>query len=183
MKTSVKSCAYAVKLSRYILAGLLFFVFVYGDGDVAAQCPEIFNGFPLLDMSSRAVKLSCDAHKVLIVNFWATWCAPCKVEIPHLNEIYQEFESQGVKVVGISLDSMKPKKLDAIIKSFKIKYPVYMSDANEVLSKLSIIGIPATFVFDSDGKVYRKIVGYHSKEELLVVIKEVLNQHKKRAGR
>ncbi len=151
---------------------LLFIVLV--SGNTEAECTEAFAGFTLYDMKGKIAKIPCSSHKVLLVNFWATWCAPCMAEIPQINELYIQFKGQGVEVVGISLDSIKPQKLDSFVKSLNLTYPVYLGKAQEMQSKLAIIAVPATLIIDSSGNIYRKLIGYHSKNEILAVITELL---------
>jgi thiol-disulfide isomerase/thioredoxin len=139
-----------------------------------AKCPKAFNGFTFYDLKGMPAKISCSQYKVLIVNFWATWCAPCMAEIPLLNDISMELKSQGVEVVGVSLDTMKPQRLSEFVKSLKISYPVFLGNALELRSNLSVIAVPAIFIINRDGEIFRTLVGYHSKDEILAVIKNIL---------
>ena len=149
-------------------------------GSLSAQCPEAVNGMALFDLRGKPAKLPCSSHKVLIINLWATWCAPCRVEIPILGELYRELKPRGVEVVGISLDSMKPESLEPMVASLKIPYPVYIGSAEEILSKMAVMAVPATFIINSRGKIYRTLIGYHSKDELLAPIKELLDNEQEK---
>jgi thiol-disulfide isomerase/thioredoxin len=163
-----------MKSHKYILFALVFFPLLLGG--LEARCPEVVEGFTLFDLSGSPAKVSCSTHKVLIINFWASWCVPCRVEIPQLIELYQEFKSRGVEVIGVSLDSMRPQSLRPFVRSLNITYPVYLGRAEDLLSRMAVMAIPSTLVIDSKGKVYRKLVGYHSKDEMLAVIRELLKK-------
>ena len=94
------------RVTAICLAGCLLCAAGLGlSGALQAKCPDTVDGLTLLDLNGKPAKLSCASHKLLILNFWTTWCAPCRVEIPHLVEIYQEYKSLGVEIVGISLDT------------------------------------------------------------------------------
>ncbi len=146
-----------------------------------AECPKVVTGFSLLDLQGKKASISCADHKVLIINFWATWCGPCRIEIPQLNDLHRDYHAQGVKVIGISLDSMRPEWLQPYVKALKIAYPVYLGKAEELQSKLSIVGIPATLVIDAKGAIRRQLVGYHSKDVILKVIREILDAEQKKS--
>jgi thiol-disulfide isomerase/thioredoxin len=145
------------------------------------KCPDIFRKVTFSDLEGRPASIPCQEHQVLVVNFWATWCMPCKLEVPHLSEIAQAYKAKGVYVVGIALDSGAPAALKQAVASFGISYPVLMGNAEQVLQRAGIDGIPATFIISADGTVYRKLVGYHTKEELLAPITELLKRNKENA--
>jgi thiol-disulfide isomerase/thioredoxin len=140
-------------------------------------CSELFRDVPFTDLEGRPAQLPCQGHKVLVVNFWATWCVPCKIEVPHLTRIAQEYKDRGVNVVGIALDSIAPKELQPAVASFGITYPVMAGKAEQILQRAGIDGIPATLIITADGSVYRRLVGYHTMEELLAPVTELLNKN------
>jgi thiol-disulfide isomerase/thioredoxin len=141
-------------------------------------CSELFRDVPFTDLDGRAARLPCQGHTVLVVNFWATWCGPCKIEVPHLAQIAREYKDRGVVVVGVSFDAAAPQSLQPAVKALGISYPVLAGGAEQVLERTGIDGIPATLIIKADGTVYRKLVGYHTREELLAPITELLNKIK-----
>ena len=138
------------------------------------SCAELFDGVRLTDLDGREARVSCQGHKVLIVNFWAPWCGPCKLEIPYLVEIAQQYASQGVQVVGISLDDTAVY-LKAAVAGFKITYPVLTGSAEKVFARTGIDGIPATLIIAADGRIDKALVGFHTKEEVLEHVRKLLN--------
>ena len=145
------------------------------------SCSELFRDVPFTDLEGREARLPCQGHQVLVVNFWATWCGPCKLEIPQLAQIANEYGPQGVSLVGVCLDAATPKSLQPAVKALGINYPVLVGSAEQVLERTGIDGIPATLIIAADGTVYRRLVGYHTKEELLAPITELLNKMKENA--
>ena len=142
------------------------------------SCSDLFRDVPFTDLEGREARLPCQGHKVLVVNFWATWCGPCKIEAPHLAQIAREYKDRGVVVVGVSFDVATPKSLQPAVTALGISYPVLVGGAEQVLERTGIDGIPATLIISADGTVYRKLVGYHTREELLAPITELLNKIK-----
>jgi thiol-disulfide isomerase/thioredoxin len=140
------------------------------------SCAELFGDVPFTDMEGREARLPCQGHKVLVVNFWATWCGPCKLEVPHLIEIANEYRQQGVRVIGISLDAAISNNLKSAVAAFRIPYPVLVGGAEKIFERTGIDGIPATLIIDADGKVCRTLVGYHTKEEMLAPVTELLKK-------
>jgi len=144
-------------------------------------CLELFWDVPFLDLEGRPARLPCEGHQVLVVNFWATWCGPCKLEIPQLAQIAQEYGPRGVRLVGICLDAATPENLQPAVKALGINYPVLVGGAEKVLGRTGIDAIPATLIIAADGTVYRRLDGYHTREELLAPITELLNKIKEHA--
>ncbi len=140
------------------------------------SCAELFSDVPFTDLEGREARLPCQGHQVLVVNFWATWCGPCKLEMPHLIEIANEYQRQGVRVIGISLDAAIPTTIKSAVAAFGITYPVLVGGAEKIFSRTGIDGIPATLIIGADGKVCRTLVGYHTKEEMLAPITELLKE-------
>lgn len=110
----------------------------------------------LPDPSGRMVTLSSLRGKVVLLDFWASWCPPCRAELPNVVDAYQKYHAQGFEVFSVSLDSDKAKWLDAI-KTDKLSWPYHVSDLaywkSSVVPLYSIQGIPLTFLLDKDGRI------------------------------
>lgn len=101
------------------------------------------------------IDLAAMKDKVVLVDFWATWCGPCVAEMPHVISTYEKYKDAGFEVVGISLDSEKPA-LDAFIAENKMTWPQYFDGegwGNKIAKEFGITGIPATFLIGKDGKI------------------------------
>jgi thiol-disulfide isomerase/thioredoxin len=166
-----------LKKTRSLILALIplcFFPLLLHHSPSLAKCPEIIEGFKLRDLKGNSATLSCKSYEVIIINFWATWCPPCRAEIPELRQIYKEYKSRGVEIAGIALQVITPKEIRSFVKSNKINYPIFLGEAKDLNAQNSIISIPVTFIIDNQGKTYRKLIGYHTKDELEQMIKELL---------
>ncbi len=139
--------------------------------DEAPNAPE----FKLQDLDGNTVSLSDYKGKVVFVNFWATWCPPCRAEIPHFVELIDEYGKDGFAIIGISIDDPGDhKKIPGFMKQYKINYPILLDDNKTRFDYGGIGSIPTTFVIDREGKALGKIVGARSKEQFEGIIKQVL---------
>jgi thiol-disulfide isomerase/thioredoxin len=105
--------------------------------------------------------------KVTVVDFWATWCDPCKAEVPHFNKLYKDYQGKNVEVVGIAIESPY-KDIVPTMKDVGINYPVLVGNDNVVDGFGGVIGYPTTYVVTKDWKIYKKYMGaLADKEERL----------------
>ena len=114
---------------------------------------EAAPGFELKDLEGKAVKLSDFKGKVVLLNFWATWCPPCREEIPDLVALQTKYEKQGLVVLGVSLDEKGPAPVKAFAKRMKVNYPVIMGDEKTVAAYGNFQAIPTTFYIDRAGRI------------------------------
>lgn len=130
--------------------------------------------FTLKSVDGKVISLSDYKDKVVIIDFWATWCPPCRKGIPDLISIQKEFKKEVV-IIGISLDGEKTiKDVPAFVKSYGINYPIVYGDEKVVNSYGGIDGIPTAFVIDKKGNVVDKHVGLVDKSIYVNKIKELL---------
>jgi peroxiredoxin len=145
-----------------------------GDG-CAADAPQANLDFTLKDMSGKDVRLADLKGKVILLNFWATWCGPCRMEIPWFVEFQAKYDGQGFRAIGVSVDD-PPEALPPFAKQFKINYPLLVGLDREDLQNAygPMIGIPVTVLIGRDGKVCKKHLGPVSKEQFESEIKALL---------
>jgi cytochrome c biogenesis protein CcmG/thiol:disulfide interchange protein DsbE len=128
--------------------------------------------FNLTDIHGKPFRLSDYKGKVIILDFWATWCPPCKAEIPFFIELEKQYGKDGLAVLGAALDD--PGKVKNFYKAHAMNYPVAVADQELSMVYGGIQGIPTTFVIDRDGYIREKFVGYRPKqvfEDLYLSIK------------
>jgi peroxiredoxin len=147
--------------------------------EVAKSCaagarPANLN-FTLKDMHGQDVPLSRYKGKVLLIDFWATWCEPCKVEIPAFVDFQEKYGKAGLQMVGISIDDT-PAQLEPYVQSMKMNYPVLVGkDRDDVQDAFGpLVGIPVTVVISRDGKVCASHAGLTGKDSFEQEIKALL---------
>jgi peroxiredoxin len=132
-----------------------------------AKAQLIVEGFKLRppEMSFRAldgreVDFAKLRGKVVLVDFWATWCGPCVAELPNVKAAYEKYQAQGFEVIGISLDSPKDRaKLEKFVKDHGLNWPQHFDEKNKrnhIAEEWGIVGIPAVFLFGKDGRLVAK---------------------------
>jgi len=114
------------------------------------------------------------AGKVVVLDFWATWCPPCRDEIPGYIEMQRELESKGVVIVGVSLDQGGPGVVEKFAAQFKINYPLVMADENTADLFGGIEAIPTTFLIDRDGQVRHRKVGSMERHDYEPLVRSLL---------
>ena len=129
--------------------------------------------FELLDLGGAKVHPSDFKDKVLLVNFWATWCSPCIVEIPWFIEFQKKYGPKGLQIIGISLDETGAKDVVPFVKKHNMTYPILLGDDKVAEQFGGILGLPTTFIVDKNGKFYsmhRGLVSRENVEEELVAL-------------
>jgi peroxiredoxin len=128
--------------------------------------------FTLKDLNGKEISLSDYEGKVLFLNFWATWCGPCRAEIPDFIEVYDEYKDQGLEILGVSVDDMSPDKVLRFVEKSEINYPVAMYTNALMNDYRPGRMIPTTVIIDKMGRLRHKQIGTMSKEMVLYFFKE-----------
>jgi thiol-disulfide isomerase/thioredoxin len=131
--------------------------------------------FVLKDVANKDVRLSDFKGKVILLDFWATWCGPCKIEIPWFIEFQQKYGKAGLQVIGISVDDPLDK-LAPFAKQMKMTYPVLQGLGRDNVQDAygPMVGLPVTVMISRDGKICSKHVGMGNKETFEREIKALL---------
>src|SRR3954466_10469866 len=125
------------------------------------------------DMNGASVRLADYKGKVILLNFWATWCGPCQVEIPELVNTYAEYKDRGVVIPGISIDDTADT-LRAYAAQKRMQYPVLLMQDDVDQAYGGIFGVPVTFFIGRDGTISKKHFGPVTKEQVDQEIKGLL---------
>lgn len=118
--------------------------------------------FSFTDMNGKKLSLSSLRGKVVFVNFWATWCPPCRMEMPGFVQLMKQYEKDGLVIVGLAMD--KTERVKPFMKQNGINYPVAITDQETAFKFGGIQGIPTTFIVDRNGCISDTHVGYRPKE-------------------
>jgi cytochrome c biogenesis protein CcmG, thiol:disulfide interchange protein DsbE len=114
--------------------------------------------FSRVDLTHRKVVLSSYRGKIVLLNFWATWCEPCLTEMPTFVEWQKQYGSQNFQVIGISMDDTVPEVI-ATVSRLKLDYPVLMGDEYLGADYGGVLGLPVTFLIDRHGKIQARYQG------------------------
>jgi peroxiredoxin len=114
--------------------------------------------FSLADLDGRNINLHAYRGKVVLLNFWATWCEPCRKEIPRFIQFQNAYASKGLQVIGISMDD-DPKPVREFRSEYKVNYPLVIGDAKLAESYGGVLGLPISFVIDPQGRIIAKHIG------------------------
>ncbi len=148
------------QLSAY--AGVIFILLIqltFAGYIFAGQRNEIAPEFSLIDLNGKPHKLSDYRGKVVIINFWASWCPECILEMPSLNTFYEKNRGNDVAVLGITSDRKREPVLE-VLKKTPVAYPLLLDTTGGVFIKqYTVIGLPMTYVIDRSGAIAEKIIG------------------------
>ena len=137
---------------------------------IRRQAPD----FTLLDLNGQIIHLSDFKDKVIILDFFTTYCNACRLIIPNLNKIYQDYRKRGVIIVGISLDGyINPAPLRHFVRQVGILYPVLLGD-EEIAKDYSVQVVPSIFIIDKNGYIRKRREGYQEISELEGAIEVLL---------
>lgn len=135
--------------------------------------------FTLVDLDGETVSLSDYKGKAVILDFWATWCAPCVREIPHFVQLYEEYRDAGAVIIGIPV-SDTPEDVREFVAANGVEYPILLGDESVIRAIAQAYGgvplIPTTFFIDARGQIARRFQGYHDKEALEASLRDILPQ-------
>ncbi len=126
--------------------------------------------FTLKTIDGKEIRLSDLKGKVVLINFWATWCPPCQREMPLFERVYRKYKDRGFEILAISTDA-EVSKVKEFIKEYKLSFPVLM-DNGEVSSLYGVQGLPTSFLIDREGKIVKIRLGEY--KELESDVKKVL---------
>lgn len=166
--------------SRLSRSGVLWAIVLVATTLLASSCRETGSGespsalggvdtasapeFTLPDLDGQLVRLADFQGKVLLLDFWATWCGPCRMEIPHFKQLTEKYGSRGFIVVGVAMDEKGAEVVRPFVTENGISYRVVIGDAYTARRYGGVQALPTTFLIDRNGHLVKKYVGYRDLE-------------------
>ena len=141
-----------------LTSGLLITGCSAGSNQEGTQIGSSAPDFRLQNLDGQAVSLSDLRGKPVMLNFWATWCPPCRSEMPFLQQIYEEWSDKGLVLLAIDIGE-GPSQIKEFLEANNLSLPVLLDSDKSVAQRYNITGIPATFFIDKDGIIQEKIIG------------------------
>jgi cytochrome c biogenesis protein CcmG/thiol:disulfide interchange protein DsbE len=166
-------------LDAIVLVGALGFLAWRAWPQVAAALGTSRTGAPAPALSVRTLRgdtmsLASLRGKVVLLNFWATWCPPCRAEMPGFQKVYQEYHDRGLVVLGLATDDGSPVPVSVYLVEHGITYPVAMSSIPTERMFGGINAIPTTFLIDRAGRVRYQVRGIFARPALDEAVKRLL---------
>jgi len=139
--------------------------------------------FCLEGLNVKKVQLSALKGNVIFLNFWATWCGPCKDEMPSMDSLYQSYRERDFVLLAISVDDGSPDPARKFIQKHRYRFPVLLDPAGKTLDLFEINRIPATIIIDKKGRMVGRVIGPRdwSKPEVFSLIDQMLDDRPTRA--
>ena len=130
--------------------------------------------FTVKTLEGKPLKSSDLRQKPVIVDFWATWCGPCRASMPHLSAMQTRYEKQGLTVIGLSVDESGPQGVKKFANQLGVKFTLAMANDDVLDAYGPIRSIPTTFFINRKGDIVRRVVGYIDGETMEDYVKEIL---------
>jgi thiol-disulfide isomerase/thioredoxin len=175
----VKRNPLALVVVAFVVALMLYFGYHKarrpGTGPVpyltqASAAPD----FTLPSLDGKSIRLSDLRGKAVLLNFWATWCGPCKIEMPWFVELQNQYGAQGLQIVGVAMDDASKEDIAKFAKDMGVNYPILIGKESVGDEYGGVPALPESFFIGRDGKVVDKMIGLRGKTEIEDSIKKTL---------
>jgi len=137
---------------------------------------QLAPNFELQSLEGKTIKLSDYRGKAVLLNFWATWCEPCKIEMPWFVELQNKYGPQGLQVLGVAMDDASPQDIAEFAKKMGVNYPIVIGKEKVGDDYGGVQYLPSTFYVGRDGKVLNRVFGLVSRSEIEDNIQKALAQ-------
>jgi len=132
--------------------------------------------FSLASLDGKTLKLSDYRGKAVLLNFWATWCEPCKIEMPWFVDLQKKYGAQGLQVLGVAMDDATPKEISEFAQKMGVNYPILVGKEEVGTQYGGVQYLPSTFYIGRDGKIIDRVFGLVSRSEIEANIQKALAQ-------
>lgn len=170
----------ALVVVALVAAGMLYFGFHFARRSGSDHAPGLLGygtpapDFTLETLDGKNLSLSDLKGKAVLVNFWATWCGPCKIETPWLVEMQNQYGSQGLQVVGVAMDDSGKDEIAKFAKDMGVNYPVLLGKEAVGDAYGGVPALPESFFVGRDGKIVDRIIGLKGRGEIEDSVKKAL---------
>ncbi|MBI3148993.1 MAG: TlpA family protein disulfide reductase [Betaproteobacteria bacterium] len=167
------------------MALLLLAVVIASGPSFAANALKPFSGtatdFAAQDMQGKPVRFSAYRGKVVLLNFWATWCPPCRKEMPAMERLHRAYRERGLVVLAVSQDEAPLEDVRRFAASMELTFPVWHDRAREAAQHISVPGVPTSYLIAADGQLAYRVLGEYdwSGKEAIGVIELLLDEAEK----
>lgn len=168
------SAALKTALALLGLGAVLFFL-VSRPAERRAGAPRPAAPLSLPDLSGREVSLAAFKGKVVLLDFWATWCEPCLEELPDLINLYEKYQSRGFTIIGISMDAEGARTVAPFVKRHGLPYPILISQGDAPRGWV-LPGLPTAYLIGKDGLVVHRYLGPKSYDALVRDVENLLDR-------
>jgi thiol-disulfide isomerase/thioredoxin len=167
----------ALVVAAVVVAGMLYFGMHVArrDGRPHSTAPTSAPDFTLESLDGRNIRLSDWRGKAVLLNFWATWCVPCKIEMPWFVELQNQYGAQGLQIVGVAMDDASKEDIAKFAKDMGVNYPILLGKEAVGDQYGGVPALPETFFIGRDGKIVDKILGLRGKADIEDDIKRALD--------
>ena len=131
--------------------------------------------FALTSLDGKTLKLSDFHGKAVLLNFWATWCEPCKIEMPWFVDLQKKYGPQGLQVFGVAMDDASPKEIAEFTQKMGVNYPIVIGKEEVGTLYGGVQYLPSTFYISRDGKVMERVFGLVSRSEIETNVQKALS--------
>ena len=130
--------------------------------DVRAEEGHLAPDFTLKTLEGNTVRLSeLRDKKVVLINFWATWCPPCRLEMPTMQQIYSEYRDRGFEILAVNIEPNATQAISDFVRELRLTFPILLDPDMKITRKFRVIGLPVSVLIDRQGIVRAKEIGYH----------------------
>lgn len=166
--------AHCIKLPAWVLPALLAILTANLGGAQTQLVNQPAPAFSRLDLDHNRVRLAAYRGKVVLLNFWATWCAPCRIEMPRFVDWQQRYRSEGLQILGVSIDD-DDVPVRPFVEKLKLNYPVVMGDARLGERYGGVLGVPVTLLIDRQGIIRARFDGETNLDKMEAKLRELLS--------
>jgi peroxiredoxin len=176
----LKRSPLALLVVAFVVALMLYFGYHHARRSGPGFAPHLTQSslapdFSLESLDGKTMRLSDLRGKAVLLNFWATWCGPCKIEMPWFVELQNRYASQGLQILGVAMDDASKEDIGKFAKEMGVNYPILIGKESVGDQYGGVPALPESFLISRDGKIVDKIIGLRGKAEIEDSVKKTLD--------